>query len=44
MPFSQGRSGDLHEASFGAQRRYVFTAEVTHAGAQTTNELMDVKG
>ena len=44
VPFSQGRGGDLHKSSFGAKRRYIFAAQVTHPRAQPTDELMDIKG
>src|SRR5262245_5820445 len=44
MPFSQPRCCDLHEARLGPHGGHVSASQVTHAGPQTTDQLMNIKG
>src|SRR3989338_5708565 len=44
MPFPQSRRRHLHEAGLAAQIADGPTAEVAHAGAQPSDQLVDIKG
>src|SRR5262245_10364862 len=44
VSFSQPCCCDLHEARFGPHGDHVATPQVAHAGPQTTDQLMNIKG